>query len=105
MNRPNFAKGYPDDPELLSLVESFEAGNYRAVRDGTARLIADSSKDEKLHAAARDLRSHTEPDRLQVWLLVLAAAVVLALSGYEIAHHAQPPASSPPPQPTIERIR
>lgn len=104
MDRPNFAKGYPDDPELLSLVETFEAGNYRAVRDGTARLMADSTKDEKLRAAARDLRSHTEPARLQVWLLVLAAAVVLALSGYEIAHHAQPP-PGPAPQPTIERVR
>jgi len=93
VNRPNFAKDYPDHPELLSLVEAFEAGNYRKVREGTARLISDSDIDEDLRAAARDLRSRTEPDRLQIWLLVLAAALVLILSGYEIARHSERPAT------------
>ncbi len=90
---PSFAEDYPDDPELLALVDAFEAGNYRAVREGAARIIADQEKSEELRAAARDLRSRTEPHRVQVWLLVLAAGLVLALSAYEIARHAQRPAA------------
>lgn len=104
MDRPNFAKDYPDDPELLALVDDFEAGNYRAVREGTAKLIADSDKNEELRAAARDLRTRTEPHRAQVWLLVLTAALVLALSAYEIARHAQRPTSPVLQAPAAERI-
>ena len=92
-----FAKGYPDDPELAALVDAFEKGNYRAVRDGAAK-IASSDKSDKVKAAARDLRSRTEPSRAMIALLVVAALLVAALSTWEVTHH-----SRSAPAPTIER--
>lgn len=84
---PEFAKHYPDDAELKALVESFEAGDYRAVREGTAHIAADAKKSDEVKAAARDLRSRTEASRAQIALLVIAALMVIALSWIEIAAH------------------
>ena len=90
MDRPSFAKEYPNDEALLALVDRFEEGNYRAVRDGTAKLLADGDTDAAVKSAARDLRSRTEPSRFQLVLLGLTALLVVALSTYEIAvHHAR----------------
>ncbi len=100
--RPAYAKDWPADDELDALVSAFEAGNYRAVREGATR-VASSDKPDAVKAAARDLKSRTEASRAQIALLVIAAAHVIALSGYEIATHG-PSAPHPPPRPTIERI-
>jgi hypothetical protein len=83
---PSFAKDYPDDPALGALVESFERGNYRAVRDGAAKLQGSDASDA-VKDAARDLRSRTEPSRFQLALLAIAALLVLVLSTYEIVMH------------------
>jgi hypothetical protein len=107
LDPPAFAKDYPNDAALTTLVEAFEAGNYRAVRSGVARILADSDQTEPVKAAARDLRARTEPSRAQIALLVIAGVLVVVLSGYEIVRHG--PGSSAPasgaPRPTIERIR
>jgi hypothetical protein len=106
VDAPSFAKDYPEDEDLLALVDEFEAGDYRAVRAGTAR-IASGDKSDAVKAAARDLRARTEPSRGQIALLVIAALLVTALSGYEIATHgrnAPRPASPPPARPTVEHI-
>lgn len=101
---PEFAKQYPDDAELKSLVASFEAGDYRAVRDGTARIAADANKSDEVKAAARDLRSRTEASGAQIALLVIAALMVIALSSYEIMRH-NPNAPRPePPRPAVEHV-
>jgi len=84
--RPSYARDYPDDPELLELVDAFEAGNYRGVRDGAAHIAA-GEKPEAVKNAARDLRSRTEPSRLQLLLLAITALLVIVLSAYEIARH------------------
>jgi hypothetical protein len=106
VERPRFANDYPDDAALLALVDAFEAGNYKDVRSGTARILA-AEHPEALKAAARDLRSRTEPGRMQIALLVIAAVLVIVLSGYEIMRHgpSAPSAPSQAPHPTIERIR
>jgi hypothetical protein len=85
--RPGFAKDYPDDADLLALLEAFEAGNYRAVRAGTERIAQDHDKPAPVKHAARDLRSRTQATRFQIGLLVLTAVFVLALSTYEIFNH------------------
>jgi hypothetical protein len=100
--RPTYAKDYPEDEEVLALVDAFEAGNYRRVREGAARIAA-SEKPEAVKSAARDLKSRTEASRAQIALLVITAVLVVALSGYEIATHG-PSAPHPAPKPTIERV-
>ena len=55
-----------------ALVDAFEAGNYRAVREGTARIAAGDKPDD-VKRAARDLRSRTEPSRMQLVLLAITA--------------------------------
>jgi hypothetical protein len=84
--RPAFAKEYPDDAELLALCEAFDRGDYRAVREGVKRITDDKEKPEEVRRAARDLKSRTEPSRLQLVLLAITAALIATLSIYEIAH-------------------
>jgi len=105
--RPGFAKDYPEDADLLALVDAFEAGNYRAVRAGVARIEAGAEKSAGVKKAARNLRSRTEPSRTQLLLLAITAALVVVLSGYEIAlHGGDSRAPDPPaPKPTVEHIR
>jgi hypothetical protein len=74
------------DADLTALEAAFEAGNYRAVRDGVL-AIEKSDKSDDVKAAARALRERTEPSRVQLALLAIAAVFVLALSGYEIIKH------------------
>ena len=102
---PELAKRYPADAELRSLVDSFEAGDYRAVREGTARIAADANKSDEVKAAARDLRSRTEASPTQIALLVIAALMVIALSTYEVVQHGRSAPRPEPPQPAIEHVR
>ena len=94
---------YPKDDDLAALRSAFEAGNYRKVREGAAR-IASSDKSDDVKAAARDLKSRTEPSRAQLALLAIAAVLVLVLSGYEITEHGRNAPRPAPPKPAIERI-
>ncbi|HEY1960193.1 MAG TPA: hypothetical protein VGH28_31505 [Polyangiaceae bacterium] len=100
-----FSKNYPDDADLSTLVDAFEAGDYRSVRAGTARIAGDEKKSDDVKAAARDLRSRTEASRAQIALLVIAALMVAALSTYEVTHHGHDAPRPEPPRPNIERIR
>ena len=69
--RPGFLRGFPDDPELRILVEAFERGNYRYVRD-EAEKLAERTPNRAVREAARELRRRIEPDPLARILLVLA---------------------------------
>lgn len=100
--RPPFAEGYPDDPELQRLVAAFEAGDYAQVNDG-ARDLA-SSPDPAVQDAARDLASRTRPDSATVPLFVFAALLLVSLTVYWITHDG--PAGPPnEPKPAVEIIR
>jgi hypothetical protein len=99
--RPAFARDYPDDAELMALLDLFNAGNYGGVREGAAR-IASSEKADTVKRAARDLRSRTEPSRFQLLLLAVAALLVAFLSIYEVVRHSAQPRPAKPP---IERTR
>jgi hypothetical protein len=96
------------DPELAALERAFEAGNYRAVREGVLRVEKSDAPDD-VKKAARSLRERTEPSRAQLVLLAIAAVFVVTLSVYEIVKHgrsAPPPAISPTtPRASVEHIR
>ena len=77
---------HPDDPALKELVLLFERGDYRAVRYGTAKLLAGDASDA-VKAAARHLRARTEPSRMQLLLLGIAVVFVGVLSAYEVLRH------------------
>jgi hypothetical protein len=70
-DRPGFLRGFPDDPELEVLVEAFERGNYRYVRD-EAEKLAERTPNRAVREAARELRRRVDPDPLGRVLLVLA---------------------------------
>jgi hypothetical protein len=68
--RPEFVRGFPDDPELAILVEAFERGNYRFVRR-EAEALAERTSSRAVREAARELRRRVDPDPMTRLLLVL----------------------------------
>ena len=91
-----------EDAELRALEEAFEAGNYRKVREGAARIASSDASDD-VKAAARALQARTEPSRAQIALLAITAVLVVVLSGYEIFEHGRS-VPRPAPKQTIERV-
>jgi len=79
--RPRFLLEFPNDPALQQLVSAFEAGNYRAVREGSAKLVA-SSEDPIVRAAARELGRRIEPDPLMKYLLFVALGLFVFVVWY-----------------------
>ncbi len=79
--RPRFLLEFPKDPALEQLVHAFEAGNYRAVREGAAQL-ADSTEDPIVRAAARELGRRIEPDPLMKYLLYVALGLFVFVVWY-----------------------
>jgi len=79
--RPRFLLEFPSDPALQQLVAAFEAGNYRAVREGAAKLV-ESSEDPIVAAAARELARRIEPDPLMKYLLFVALGLFVAVVWY-----------------------
>ena len=49
-----------------------------------ASRLAEITEDETLRRAARALVTHTKPDPLAVWLVVLAGALLVVLAAYWI---------------------
>ncbi len=98
--RPSFAEGFPRTPEVDALVEAFAMGNYALVRR-RGRELARQSSDDGVKNAARTLVERTEPDRLSVALLALAAALLVLLSAWWIVHGKAPPAAPP----RVEHVR
>jgi hypothetical protein len=80
-----FAKGFPDDPELGRLVRAFEAGDYRTVRDDAPRL-AEQTKDARVREAALDLRRRIDADPIQLYLLGLTFALLAFLTAWFYLH-------------------
>jgi len=79
--RPRFLLEFPNDPTLQQLVSAFEAGNYQAVREGSAKLIA-SSEDPIVRASARELARRIEPDPLMKYLLFVALGLFVFVVWY-----------------------
>ena len=79
--RPRFLLEFPNDPALQALVSAFEAGNYQAVREGSAKLAA-SSEDPIVRASARELARRIEPDPLMKYLLFVALGLFVFVVWY-----------------------
>jgi len=79
--RPRFLLEFPNDPGLQQLVRAFEAGNYRAVREGASKL-AESTEDPIVRAAARELGRRIEPDPLMKYLLFVALGLFVFVVWY-----------------------
>ncbi len=80
-----FAKGFPDDPELGRLVKAFEAGDYRTIRDDAPKL-AERTKDPLVREAALDLRRRIDPDPIQLYLIGLTFALLAFLTAWFYLH-------------------
>lgn len=86
---PAFAIGFPRDAALDALVAAFEAGDYARVREGAAKLIHETKRDE-VRAAARELLRRLEPDPLAKALVALAGALLVILSAWYWTHPHHP---------------
>jgi hypothetical protein len=73
------------DDELARLHDTFRRGDYLATREGARRLAA-TTDDEAVRTAARELSARTEASGAMIALYLLAAAVVLTVSGYWLVH-------------------
>jgi hypothetical protein len=71
-------------------VDVFEAGDYRAAREGALRLAHATDRDD-VRKAARELERRTEADPLSKALLGLGVALLFFLSYWYWSHpHAGP---------------
>lgn len=82
---PAFARAFPEDPALGKLVAAFEAGDFARVRREVPRLVQETESDE-VRAAARELRRRLDPDPVAVYLLAIAAVLLVFLAGWYGMH-------------------
>ncbi len=103
---PAFARDFPNDPDLASLVAAFAAGDYNAVRAGAPELAA-RTKDDGVKRAAELLRARIEPDPTARVFFGLTAALLVFLMTWWATHDGPqshgPPAPQPPP--TVEFVK
>ncbi len=103
---PSFARDFPDDPELGSLVAAFAAGDYATVREG-APALASKTTDEHVKRAAELLRSRIEPDPTSRLFFALTAALLVFLMAWWATHDGKHHASTAAPRPpaTVEIVK
>jgi hypothetical protein len=88
---PSFAREFPRDAALDRLVDAFAQGNYALVRADAPALAADADASDEVRAAASTLLEQLRPDPGAKVLFLLAAALLVFLSGWWIAHaHERP---------------
>lgn len=84
--RPAFLLRFPVDAALEELIEAFERGDYRKVRELSPGVIARSERAE-VQAAARELLRRIEPDPLLKFLLFASMALFVAVVAYVYYAH------------------
>ncbi len=82
---PAFARDFPNDGELATLVEAFAAGDYATVREGAPALAAKTS-DADVKRAAELLRARIEPDPTSRLFFALTAALLVFLMAWWATH-------------------
>jgi hypothetical protein len=105
---PSFARDFPDDPELATLVAAFAAGDYATVRTGAPELAAKTTSDD-VKRAAELLRARIEPDPTSRVFFALTAALLVFLMVWWATHdgkqHQSGSTSTPKPQATVEIVK
>jgi len=84
--RPAFAKDYPTNATIDTLLEAFEKGNYAYVRSTSEKIIA-SSDDAEEKMAAKELLLRLRPDPLAVKLLLGAICLLFLLTVWTFTTH------------------
>ncbi len=93
---PSFAREFPRDAALDRLVDAFARGDYARVRADAPALAADTDASDEVRAAASTLLEQLRPDPGAKVLFALAAALLVFLSGWWIAHaHERPQHDGP----------
>ena len=102
---PHFARGFPRHAELDELVAAFARGDYATVREGAPKLAA-STDDEDVKRAARLLRERIEPDPSSKTLFLFAAALLVFLTAWWVAHDGPEGSGAPPVKaaPKVEHV-
>jgi len=102
---PSFARDFPADPELATLVAAFAAGDYATVRSGAPALEAKTT-DDAVKRAAAVLRARIEPDPTSRLFFGLTAALMVFLMVWWATHDgAQPIVPVAKPAPTVEYVK
>lgn len=94
---PAFAKGFPRHDELDALVVAFARGDFATVRARAPKLAA-SADDEAVKRAAAELRAAIHPDPAAKLLVAFAAALLVFLSVWWVAHDGAEPSSPSAPK-------
>jgi hypothetical protein len=84
--RPAFLLEFPNDPELRTLIDAFERGDFKTVREQASKL-AETTGNGEVRAAALELRRRIEPEPLVVLLLMLAAGLLAFLIAWTYVAH------------------
>jgi hypothetical protein len=84
--RPRFLLRFPRDPDLEPLIEAFEAGNFRKVREDAPRL-AERTERPEVKRAAEELLRRIEPDPLVKFILGVAVFLFVAVVTYVYYAH------------------
>jgi hypothetical protein len=92
---PRFAKDFPRHDELDALVAAFARGDYATVRERAPKLASETD-DEAVRRAALTLRERIEPDPTSKTLFLIAAALLLCLTAWWVAHDGPPDATPAP---------
>lgn len=86
---PGFAQKYPHDEALETLVALFDKGNYAAVREGAAKLLASDAK-PAVKQATEDLLRRLEPDPLARYMLGASVLLLVFFSLWYFTHRLAP---------------
>lgn len=92
----SFARGWPADPELIELMKAFDRGDYAFVRSHAPKL-AERTKDERVKAAALEVRRRIDPDPVSGILVLVAMGLLIVLAAHYLGH--RQPEDAPPPRP------
>lgn len=91
-----FARNWPPDPELIELMAAFDRGDYASVRANAPKL-AERTQDQRVKAAALDLRRRIDPDPVSGILVLVAMGLLIVLAAHYLGH--RQPADAPEPRP------
>jgi hypothetical protein len=85
MDRPAFAKDFPQHPEIDRVLDLFERGNYARARED-ARALVKSTDDDAVRAAAREILKRLDPEPAAIYLVAISALLLALLAGWYWTH-------------------